>query len=556
MSYSSEPSSGSYLTSPADCFPSELAPAKTALLIYEKVRTAIRDKSPLVQLPPGRHHVTGDFLPSRHLWMSNNDSGHRNILIDATGAENLVIDGNGCTILIEGMMIPVLLGNCRNVILKNISIDWVRPGFTEVEITASAPGAIEFDTAGQLDVDRGRLIAKGGGNWPFYHLFNILAFDRVRREPLAGSGENWNLERAHRATKLEGNRIRLEADFDSPPPAGGPGILMHGDRVAPAIVIDASQGVTLEDVAVHHALGMGVIAQISSDLTFRRLRVVPSGDRMFSTWVDATHAVDCSGFLRMEHCEFRGMFDDGTNIHGVFHRSAGWLSPRRVLMETLHFQQFGVSFLKPGDFCRLCDPVTLLPIDTLKVAAVHRVNPRFHEVEFENVPKSSGMVCVIHRFDPDFVVEISNSVISQHRGRGMLLSIPGPVRVHNNHFHNSGTAVLVAPDASYWWESGPALDLVVENNVFDACGYAMCGPNVLAVDAPKDGAPLHGKVSLISNDIRLARPVVVDAKRVAELVVTGNQISRHPDYPFSGEWTPLLSPGCGNVTHDLPEVLR
>lgn len=510
----------------------------------------------MVCLPPGEHRVSGDLLPIRQLWISNNDSGPKNVLLDFSGASDLVVDGNGCTLLIEGTVIPVLLQNCRNITVRNLTIDWVRPGFTEVEITASGSGFVEFEAGDQFEVDRGRLVATGGANWPSWHLFNLIAFDRVRREPLAFSNENWNLERTHRATALGSGRFRLEADFDFLPPVGGPAVTMHGDRVAPAVVIDRSTDITLEDVTIHHALGMGVIAQVSKNLTWRRVMVVPSGERLFSTWVDATHAVDCSGFLRMENCEFSGMFDDGTNIHGVYHRAAGWPEPRRVLLETMHYQQWGIAFLQPGDVCRLCDPVSLMPMDLAVVAEVHPVNARFHEICFENPPaKAAGRPCVAHRYDPGFSVEILGTKVTRHRGRGFLLSVPGPVHVHDNEVHSSGTAILSSADTGYWWESGPTENLLIENNLFDACGHAMCGGHVLAIDAAPGTGPLHGRVTFRNNTVRLARPMIIEAHRVAELEVHDNAISVHPDYPLAGNWEPLRAKGCGSVHHDLPAAL-
>lgn len=530
--------------------------ARTARDLHDLARKAVLGRAATLRLPPGVHKVSGDWLPTRQLWISNNDGGQKNVLLDFSGASDLVIDGNGCTLLIEGTVIPLLLENCRNVTVRDLTIDWVRPGFTEVEITASGDGFVEFDGGDQFVVDRGRLVAVGGGNWPSWHLFNLIAFDRVRREPLAFSNENWNLERTHRARALGNGRFRLEADFDFLPPPGVPAVTMHGDRVAPAVVIDRCDSVVLENLTIHHALGMGVIAQVSRDLTWKNVRVIPSGDRLFSTWVDATHAVDCSGFLRMENCEFSGMFDDGTNIHGVYHRAAGWNGPRRVLLETMHYQQWGIAFLRAGDVCRLCDPASLTPMDTALVAEVHPVNARFFEIVFDNEPaKASGRPCVAHRYDPAFSVEISGTKVTRHRGRGFLLSVPGRVHVHDNYLHSSGTAILSSADAGYWWESGPTENVLIENNHFDACGNAMCGGHVLAIDAPPGREPLHGRVTFRNNTIRLARPLLIDANRVAELETSGNSISAHPDYPPVGDWELLRAVDCGVVRQDLPAAI-
>ena len=530
-----------------------LSPAAAALDLHSLVADALRAGLRSVTLPAGDHVVAPRLLPDRQLWISNNDSGVKPILFDLANVSDFTLEGNGARILVEGALIPLLVQNSRHITVRNLTIDWVRPGFTEAEVTAHVTGGFEFTTAPEADsfvVNAGRLTASGGGDWPSGHLYNVLAFDAARREPLAGSHESWQIERTHRAAALGANRFRIEADFSQLPPVGGPVVFMHGDRVAPAVVLDTSDCVTLEDVAIHHALGMGVIAQACRDLTWRRVRVIPSGRRLFSTWVDAVHAVDCGGFLKILDCEFRGMFDDGANLHGAHRRVISWPSPERVVVEAMHHQQVGVTYLRPGDTCHFANLNTLSTLAEARVMSVRVLNSRLQELTLDRpLPDLAFRPLAIRRAEPDMVTEIRNCVIGPNRGRALLLTTPGKIIVSGNRLHSSGNAIEIPPDTSYWWESGPVAEVRIENNLFDACGYAMCGQHLLVVHAPEGGEALHSSVIFNNNEITLAGASLVQARRVERLEMRGNRFTRHPSYPWRSAPAPLDLSGV--VTSDL-----
>jgi hypothetical protein len=534
--------------------------ARRALDLHRLVRDAIAAGCRSVALPPGDHVVSGRLLPERQLWISNNDSGIKPILFDLVGVEDFTLEGKGARILVEGVVVPLVVESSARVVVRDLVIDWVRPAFTEAEVVTHVRGGFEFTTAPGADtfaVNAGRLTAVGGGDWPSGHLYNVLAFDAARREPLARSHESWQIERTHRATDLGGGRFRLEADFSALPPVGGPVVFMHGDRVAPAVVLDRADSVTLQDVTIHHALGMGVIAQACRDLLWQRVRVVPSGRRLFSTWVDAVHAVDCGGSLRVLDCEFRGMFDDGANLHGAHRRVAGWPAPDRVLVEAMHHQQVGVVYSRIGDTLRFSDLATLDRVAEARVTAVRVHNSRFQELTLDRpLPALAGRDLAVHRHEPGQLTEVRGCVIGPNRGRALLLTTPGKIIVEDNRFHCSGNAIEIPPDTAYWWESGAVDDVTITRNVFDACGYAMCGRHLLVVHGPDGDKPIHGTVAFTDNEARLAGGALVQARRLARLEFTGNRLVRHPGYPWLPETSPVDLAGVTEAVVDpLPAFL-
>lgn len=513
-------------------------PDRTALELHRLVRDAVARRERLVVLPAGVHRVAGGLLPDRWCDISNHDSGWKRVLFDLDGARDLVIDGAGCRIVVEDATLPLRLARSTRVTVRGLTIDWARPGYSEAEVLASGPGSVELAATPGLAADRGRLRATGAQGWPGDHLWCAVAFDAARREPLPGAAEHWHLERQHRATGLPGGRIRLDAAWGAgAPPAGSTLVLMHGDRVAPAIAIDGCTTTVIEDVTVHHALGMGVIAQTSRDITLRRFRCVPPPGRLTSSWVDATHFADCDGDLRLLECDLGGMFDDGSNIHGAFRRVVARPEPDLLWLRAEHPQQEGIAYARPGDRLALHAASTLARVAEAEVRSVEPINRRVQALRLSrpiDVAADSGSL-VAMRYAPDTLVEVRGCRIAPVRGRGLLLQVPGRIVVEDNRFHTSGNAIVALCDATYWYESGPVEDLLVRGNVFDACAYGPCGADLVQVlpESASGGfaAPVMGRVHVVDNEIRRASSSLLRARAVADLAFDGNRIAWHEGYP-------------------------
>lgn len=512
-----------------------LTPAARALALHQHLRSQLAARVPVIRLPPGVHVLAGDLLPETWCDISNHDSGMKRTLLPITGAEDVVIDGSGCTLLAEDAFVPVRLQGCARVTLRHLTLDALRPGFSEVEVQAADSRGVELAAHPGLAADQGRLVALGAVGWPGDHLWCAVACDRARGEPLPGAAEHWHLERSHRAVALGGGRIRLEGAFGAgAPPVGSTLVLFHGDRVAPGVAIDQCRQVVLEDVTIHHAWGMGVVAQCSRDLTLRRVACVPAAGRMTSTWVDATHFVDCDGAIRLLDCTLTGMFDDGTNIHGAFRRVIGQPGPEQVLVRAEHPQQAGISNVRAGDRVRLHALADQALVHEAEVREVERLNRRVDRLVLATAVPAGLPPCALMRYAPS-EVEVSGCTIAPLRGRALLFQIPGRIRVTGNRLHASGVGISVLSDTTYWWESGPVEDLLVMGNHFDACAYGPCGEDLLQIlpesSSGRFAAPVVGRVAVIDNDIRRVRPSLVRAQAVAQLRVLGNRLSWHPAYP-------------------------
>jgi hypothetical protein len=79
-----------------------------------------------------------------------------------------------------------------------------------------------------------------------------------------------------------------------------------------------SVGDTSMDVNLYFCTGLGIVAQLSEDLTFRRVKIEPrqGSGRTCASFADGLHCCNCSGQVLIEDCRIVGTQDDPVNVYG------------------------------------------------------------------------------------------------------------------------------------------------------------------------------------------------------------------------------------------------
>jgi len=471
-----------------------------AFELNSKLKSAINEGSKEIILSPGEFHLRGNLLEDKYCFVSNNDSGWKRILFDFTGVDNFVLDGNGAHLIFYGEIMPIRISNSSNITIKNLTIDWHRPFFSQGIVTKTESNTIFFNVDTEkypLNADTGRLIAYDGLGWQTNDLWNMLCYDSNRQEIIPDMPENWHLSNYHKAEVLSHGEFKIEASFAQLPTVNTPIVFMHGNRVAPGIFIDASKNIRIEATTVHHAPGMAMIAEVSENITLHKYNVLPSGDRLFSSWVDASHFVDCNGHILIENCRFEGQFDDASNIHGVFWDVIEKISNQKIRVQIIHPQQVGILNIVVGDQIALHEKYTHQFVHMTNALEIEPLNNNIYDITLETIPENIENL-VIRRYRQDSLVEIKNNHFGANRGRGLLLSVPGKIIVKDNYFHVDGAAIEITSDTKYWWESGPVEDVEIFNNHFDDCGFGVNGKVLFHIgpDLPeKETSPIFNSIS-------------------------------------------------------------
>lgn len=308
-------------------------------------------------LPGGTLRMLPDRAAERYQYISNNSEGMKRIAFDLRGLRDFEIDGAGTELLFSGFVSPFSIEECERIEIHDLKIDYTRTFHSEGIVRAAGDGWLEVSFPGEYRCEEVNgclhFYDERGTDYPYS---NLLEFDAVRREPAFRAHDYWLADGTIPARRCgDGNwriyRPDLKAAIDN--------VMVFGAtaRLNPGFTIADSRGVTLRDVALYHCGGMGVIAQRSRDIALERMVVTPAPGkgRMISITADATHYVNCGGYIRMIDCVFENQKDDATNIHGLYMAVERIEASDRVLLRWCNSGQYGVDFLREGMEVELVD---------------------------------------------------------------------------------------------------------------------------------------------------------------------------------------------------------
>jgi len=128
--------------------------------------------------------------------------------------------------------------------------------------------------------------------------------------------------------------------------------------------------------------------------------------------------------------------------------------------------------------------------------------------------------------------------------------------IANNLFSSSGSAILIAGDANYWYESGGVKDVLIRDNIFtDECltsMYQFC-EGVISVypeiPEPDPSKPcFHRNIRVENNQFNLFDYPVLYARSVDNLSFTGNTLTHSTRYePWHPRKVSVSLEACKNV---------
>lgn len=122
---------------------------------------------------------------------------------------DLTIDGNGSEFIMHGRMQPFTLDHCRNITLKNFSVDWEIPLTAQGIVTQSTSEYLEIEIDSHqypYIIENKRLTFVGEG-WKS-SLWAIMQFDPDTHLVLPNTGDNLGW-RSYDATEINPGLIRL-----------------------------------------------------------------------------------------------------------------------------------------------------------------------------------------------------------------------------------------------------------------------------------------------------------------------------------------------------------
>lgn len=129
--------------------------------------------------PKGRYDFWAQHAIERDYYETNTyDVNPKILAVLLDRMDSLTIDGNGSEFIMHGRMQPFTLDHCRNITLKNFTVDWEIPLTAQGTVIESSPDfmEIEIDTHQFPYIIENRQLTFVGEGWKS-SLWSIMQFD-------------------------------------------------------------------------------------------------------------------------------------------------------------------------------------------------------------------------------------------------------------------------------------------------------------------------------------------------------------------------------------------
>jgi len=548
----------------------------TVLAVQQALKFCRNIEKPVLVFPKGRYDFWPQHCIEKEYFESNTtDNNPKRLAIQIEKFKNLTIDGGGSEFIFHDRMQPFTMDSSENVIIKNLKIDWDIPLSAEAEVVDISSSYIDI----KLDpcenpylIDNDRLVFVGEG-WKSAW-WGTMEFDRETKKVAYRTGDQgclgqgWN---EYKAEELDKGLVRLHHRFKRRPAKGNYLVLRHSARDHAGIFILHSKNITVENVDFYHCAGLGVLAQYSENIMLDNYNAVPNlqKKRILSGHDDGAQISNCKGLATIQNCKFEALMDDPVNVHGTAVRIIKKLADDLLLCKFMHHQSVGMVWARKDDKIGFIENESMCTIDTGSIKSFKAHNNEEFEVRFYG-PISEliqpGDALENLTWTPD--VNILNNHFASNRARGLLISTPGKVLIEGNLFESSGSAVLIAGDANYWYESGAVKDVLIRNNIFkESCltsMYQFCEalisiyPEIPSINNTRPA--FHRNIRIEENEFQPFDYPVLFARSATDLTFKNNRIVRSYRYkPFHHRKTMLTFDFCRNVkiegNHFVGDVL-
>jgi hypothetical protein len=514
-------------------------------------------ENPVLSFTKGTYHFYPDHAFKGFFAPSNNDASIKAVTFPILKYENLVIDANESDFVFHGRISPFVVEDSNSITIRNFSIDYERPFYSQGKIMASTQGYLDLDIQKEkfpfrVENKLGKIIFIGE-NWENDLSNQVVLFqeyDEKTKAPgynaqvfLCTIGDKLNQTNLPaqslelKAEELENGLVRLWGDYSKYLFITGNILtISHENRENSAVFLKDSKNISVENVTIHHAPSMGIIAQTTENINIDGLVVALNEHSrgLLTINADATHFVNCSGLIKIENSVMENMNDDGVNIHGIYTVLRDILAPDTFTTELIHFQQHGVNIYKKHDKIAIMCSQGFNKLCEAEIESAEFIKNNLIKIRItQNLSEAIKPGDVVDNFSRMPEVEIRGCRTGKNRPRGFLLTTPKRVLIENNTFSNSLYAIHIAGDTTYWFESGQVNDVTIKENTFNDCCYAG-GDFVIAVTPEfKRGENelfFHRNISIINNTFCTFDDDLLYAYSADGLVFSGNRYHKTNTY--------------------------
>ena len=554
-----------------------------------QVKAEAAGKPVTIRFAEGRYDFYPENAAHREYYISNHDQHKdRAVGIAIEGFHGLTIDGCGADFMFHGRMLPLSVVATEECTLRNFSIDFATPHIAQAEVVKNEAEGITFRVAPWVNarVTESGAFEHTGKGWVMRPGWGI-AFDPKTRHIIYKTGDIGTP--VHQVQQINEHTFFAPAWRDSRLSVGTIVAMRTYERPSPGVFVSHAKDTRFENVKVHYAEGMGLLAQMSEDIVLDGFSVCLRGDddpRYFTTQADATHFSGCKGKIRSVNGLYEAMMDDAINVHGTYLKVMERIDDYTVKGRYMHGQAWGFDWGYVGDEVQFVRSNTMelvggtakpfvtsvAEISELDASSTLNAQPstlrglhgakefiiRFADALPAEISAAEGYGIENLTWTPE--VYFAGNTIRNNRARGTLFSTPKRTVVEDNLFdHTSGTAILLCGDCNGWYETGACRDVLIRRNRFVnslTCMFQFTNavisiyPEIPNLEGQK--AYFHGgkknAIRIVNNEFDTFDHPLLYAKSVDGLLWKGNTIRKNNDFaPFHWNKASVLLERVTNV---------
>ena len=526
-------------------------------IIIKALKDINNDVPTVIKFSRGEYYFYPEESYKRNYYESNTKNDNpRNCAILFENRKNLIIDGEGSTLIFHEQMQPFTFDNCQNIILRNINIDWEQPLTAQgkvvkvndefIELTVDlkeSPYQVGEDGILNFTIDRNE-------KEPWKSTLEFNAEDRYivpQTGDLGCLGKGWE---NYVAENIIPGVIRLYYPFLRKPAVGNYLVLRHAERIHSGIFIQNSKNILLQNVNLYYSAGLGVLAQYSENLTFDGYRDIPNKtkNRYFGGGDGGVQISNCKGEVLVNNCEFAGLMDAPVNIYGNTVQVIGKISDNQLKCQFMNPQNEGLNWGHSDDTISFIENTTMKINGTGIIESFKLIDKKTFSIVFKDkIPANLENNDFLENLTWIPNVLISNSQFKSSRASGIQISAPGKTVIKNNVFESSGSAILITGNTGSGFESVVEPNILIENNEFtDLCNsspYQYCegiiSINPQFADISEKTPQFYNNIQIKNNRFSPFDYPVLFARLVDGLTFENNTITRSTQFePYrQGKYT-------------------
>ena len=322
--------------------------------VIARIQAECKDgEAVILRFEEGRYNFHEKGCAEREYYISNHDQTNpKKVGLALEDMKNLTVDGQGAELIFHGRMLPVSLLRSENCTLKNLHIDFENPHISQVKIIENDPQkGIVFEPAQWVKyrITKDQFFETFGDGWTMRHNYGI-AFEGDTKHLVYNTSDVYC---PIKGVKEIAPRRILAPEWKDKRLVPGTVMALRGwYRPTPGIFLSHDVNTTIENVQVHYAEGMGLLAQFCENITLDKFGVCLRGEndpRYFTTQADATHFSGCKGKIVSRNGLYEGMMDDAINVHGTYLKVVKRVDDRTLVGRYMHNQAWGFEWGCIGD---------------------------------------------------------------------------------------------------------------------------------------------------------------------------------------------------------------